>query len=383
MRVDWSAVRAEFPALANWTFLNTATYGQTARRTVDAVMRHFEHRDALACNDFLTWFDDADAIRADLARLLNCEADDIAFFPSASSALSLLLGGLDWRRGDRVVTLKDEFPNNLYYPALLARHGVEFVETPWNGFWDALSPATRLVAISTVNYTNGFRPPVEEIARRLHERGILLYLDGTQSVGALRTDLTALQPAMFAVNAYKWMLAPNGAAFAYVNPDLRRILEPNVIGWRSHHDWRSVDNLHHGAPEFTGKAEKYEGGMLAFPPLYGLGASVEMMLAIGPDRIEQRVLDLAERLRETLREAGAKLLFDESPHFDSSIVAARFDGHDASMLARQLEERRILVSARHGNLRASVHFYNNEEDLEGLGNGLRALLRGNVVDVNT
>jgi selenocysteine lyase/cysteine desulfurase len=337
-------------------------------------MRHFERRDRFACTDFLEWFDDADRIRATLGRLIGCQADDIAFFVSASSALSLLLGGWDWKPGDRVVTLKDEFPNNLYYPALLGERGVEFVETEWEGFWDALTPATRLVAMSTVNYTNGLRPPVEQIAARLRERGILLYLDGTQSVGALRVDVSALEPAMFAVNSYKWMLTPNGASFAYVHPAIRERLQPNVIGWRSHYDWRSVDSLHHGVPQFSPKAEKYEGGMLAFPSIYALGASADMMLELGMDRIERRVLELACGLRTRLRSAGARLLYDESPDFESPIVAARFDGRDASTLAKRLNEGRIAVSARHGNLRVSVHFYNNEQDLDRFAAGVRALL---------
>ena len=92
---------------------------------------------------------------------------------------------------------------------------------------------------------------------------MLLYVDGTQSVGALRFDVAAVQPDMLAVDAYKWLLSPNGAAFCYVSPELRQRLEPAVIGWRSHKDWRRPERLHHGEPEFADSAEKYEGGMLA------------------------------------------------------------------------------------------------------------------------
>ena len=81
--------------------------------------------------------------------------------------------------------------------------------------------------------------------------GILFYVDGTQSVGALRMDVSAFEPSMMAVDAYKWMLTPNGAGFAYVHPRVCQWLPPSVIGWRSHHEWRSVDSLHTGAPEFS------------------------------------------------------------------------------------------------------------------------------------
>lgn len=374
MAVDWQEVRREFPALENWTYLNTATFGQLPRRASDAVARHLGHRDELACGDFLDWYNDADRIRGSVAELICCDPTDVAFVTNAASALATLIGGLEWNPGDRVVTLCDEFPNNLYSPALLGRAGVEPVEVPWEGFRDAITPKTRLVILSTVNYTNGFRPPLDEIAEFLRARGVLLYVDGTQSVGALRFDASIIQPAMMAVHAYKWLLGPTGSGFIHVHPELRGKLPPTVIGWRSHRDWRRVDSLHHGVPEFVEAAEKYEGGMLSFLPLLAMGASVEFMLEIGPERIERRVMDLADKLRALLRELGARLVFDEKPHYDSPVIAARFEGVDASRLAVELKKRRVLVSARHGNLRVSTHFYNNEDDLARLRDELLQLL---------
>ncbi len=374
MEPDWRAVRAEFAALERWTFLNTATFGQLPRRAVEAVARHFARREEKACDDFLDWFSDADRIRCSAARLIGAEAEDIAFITNAASALAILVGGLEWKRGERVVTLEGEFPNNLYVPAVLRRFGVECVETPWEGFNDAITDNTRAVILSTVNYTTGFRPPLREVSERLRERGVLLYVDGTQSLGALRFDVNEIRPAMLAVDAYKWLLGPTGSGFVYVRPDVRRELTPVLVGWRSHKDWRRVDHLHHGAPEFVGAAEKYEGGMLNFPSLYAMAASIEMMLEIGPAVIERRVMELAGRARAVLGGLGARLLSDEAPHYDSPIVAARFEGTDAGALARELKSRRVLVSARHGNLRVSTHFYNNEEDLERLRRELSTLL---------
>jgi len=374
MGVDWRAVRAEFPALERWTFLNTATYGQMPRRAVEAAARHYAHRDELACSDFLSWFDDADRIRGLIAQLIHSAPEDIAFISNAATALGLLLGGLDWQPGDRIVTLQDEFPNNLYHPALLAARGVEVVETPWSEFYSSVTARTRLVALSEVNYTTGFRPPLQEISAFLRERGVLLYVDGTQSLGALKFDVRRLRPDMLAVHGYKWMLAPNGAGFMYVAPALRERLHPSVVGWRSHRDWRRVDNLHHGPPEFKSDAEKYEGGMLPFPLLYPMSVSVEMFLEIGPAVIEQRVIELAALVRGALRRLGARLLADEGPHYDSPVVAARIQDADASELARQLKQRRVLVSARHGFLRVSAHFYNSEEDIERFEAELRPLL---------
>ena len=367
--MNWDAIRGEFPALENWTYLNTATHGQTPKRGVEAVARHFAHRDELACEDFLGWFDDMDRIRNAIARLIHCTADDIAFVPNASSALAVLISGLDWKAGDRVITLEGEFPNNLYALGALGARGVEFIECPWERFYESVDEHTRLVVLSSANYTTGFVPPLEEISNFLRSRGVLLFVDGTQSVGALEFDSGRVQPDMLAVHGYKWLLCPNGAGFMYVRPELRDRLPANVVGWRSHHDWRSVDNLHHGAPEPTTRAEKYEGGMLPFALIYAMQASVEMMLEIGPALIEERVLELADQVRELLRNCGATVACYRSP-----IVAGRFAGRDVSLMARTLQARRVLVSARLGNLRVSPHFYNNETDLETFGRELRAVL---------
>lgn len=369
MTVDWDAVRREFPALANWTYLNTATIGQLPRRATDAVAAHFAHRNELACTDFLAWYDDADRIRGKIGRLINCAAQDIAFVPNASSALGLLLAGMDWCPGDHVLTLEHEFPNNLYAPGLLGRFGVQTTACPWEHFYDSVTPKTRLAIFSSVNYTTGFAPPLAEVSEFLRARGILLFIDGTQSVGALRFDAARVQPDMLAVHGYKWLLSPEGAGFFYIAPQLRERLQPNVVGWRSHRDWRNVDNLHHGVPELLSSAEKYEGGGLPFALLYGMEASLDLILEIGPDALERRVLDLAAKVGAMLRELGAAVVECASP-----IVAAGFENRDVSALARALKEQRVLVAARRGHLRVSPHLYNNEQDLERLQQALRSLL---------
>jgi selenocysteine lyase/cysteine desulfurase len=374
MATDWDKVRAEFPALARWTFLNTATFGQLPRCATAAIDEHLARRDRFACDDFLEWFDDADRIRELIARLIGCAPHDIAFIPNASTGLSLLIGGMEWKDGDEVLTLEDEFPNHYYYPSYLGGAGVRFVETTYDRFYESVSPRTRLVAISTVNYSTGFRAPLAEMSGFLRERGVTLYVDGTQSLGALQFDVKESRPDMFAVHGYKWLLSPNGAGFMYVSPELRNRLQPAVIGWRSHRDWRNHEYLHHGTPEFKDDAERYEGGMLPFALLYAMGASIQMMLDIGPAAIEKRVCEVTEGTRSVLRGCGATLLSDTKPHHDSPIIAARFENADASTLARALKSRRVLVAARHGNLRVSPHFYNNDDDLAVFGTALGELL---------
>jgi selenocysteine lyase/cysteine desulfurase len=360
-QADWRAIRSEFPALDRWTYLNTATFGQIPRRATEAVDRHWARRDGFACADFLDWYDDAQRLRASVARLIHAGPEDIAFVPNAASALAIVLAGLGIAPGDNIVTLDDEFPNYQYMDS--AR------KVRWARFHEAIDKSTRLVAFSEVNYSTGFRPPLAEISRLCGERGIPLFVDGSQSVGALTFDVTKTPVDTLAVHGYKWLISPTGAGFMYVSPALRDRLRPSVIGWRSHRDWRNVDRLHHGAPEFVDSAEKYEGGGLAFPLLYAMEASVAWMLEIGPDAIERRVLDLAGAARLMLRGLGAAV--EET---GSQIVSALFPGADASRIAGELRARDVVVSARHGRLRVSPHFYNDEEDIRRLEGALRELL---------
>jgi selenocysteine lyase/cysteine desulfurase len=349
MPVNWDAVRAGFPALRDWTYLNTATLGLISSRTTEAVATHLARRERFANTDFDSWWDDVDGIRNLIGELIGCTGSDVAFFPNSSAALALALSAAKWRDGDEIVTLLDEFPNQVY---LSACPGVRLVETSIDSFWDAITPRTRMVAISAVNYQTGLRAPWERMAGSLRDRGIFLYVDATQSFGALMTRVDGHSPDMLAVNCYKWACAPPGAAFAFVHPDLRRRMPPNAIGWRSDAGWRNMHNLKHGVPEFSESAEKYESGMLAFPSLYGLEASLRLMLEIGVPASEARVLSLA-------RSCGGA-----PPNACSSqIVTLPLPAGDADALVASLRADRIVVSARRGKLRISPHFYNNDEDV--------------------
>jgi cysteine desulfurase/selenocysteine lyase len=85
------------------------------------VAGYWAQRDEFACGDFVDWYKDADRLRAAIARLIHTAADDIAFVGNASGALGMVAGGMEWRRGDNIVTLADEFPNFLYVGALVER----------------------------------------------------------------------------------------------------------------------------------------------------------------------------------------------------------------------------------------------------------------------
>ena len=123
---------------------------------------------------------------------------------------------------------------------------------------------------------------------------------------------------------------------------------------------RAALALNHGDPVFSDRAERYEGGMIVFPCLYAMGAVIDMMLEIGPANIEKRVLELADATRDILAAAGAEVHREASP-----IVTGKF-AEDAGQMALRLKQKGVIVSARHGRLRVSPHFYNDGSDLDRL-----------------
>ena len=371
--VDWKAVRQQFPALRNRTYLNTATYGQLPAMSSQAAVEHFARRDRLACADFLSWFDELETLRANVGRLIGASARDIAFISNASQALGLTLGGIDWQQGDEILTLEHEFPNQLYAAQCIP--GVRAVICKPEEIQERITNRTRLALLSTVNYTSGLRLDLTPVVRRLHSQGALVYLDGTQSVGALRIDCADLQPDFLAVDGYKWLISPNGAGFLYVRPEVRQWLRPNVIGWRSDKDWHSVESLHHGAPRFSDAAERYEGGMLPFPSLFAMKESVRLLTDLGIDAIEARVLELTAKLREELLALGGSgYPVHADDVLDSQILLMRLPDVDSSQLAKRLQEQEIHVSARREYLRVSPHFYNDESDVEEFVGAVKAYL---------
>ena len=377
MSTEWQPLREQFPVLKDWVYLNAATFGPVPQCAAEAAAAHVRKRDETASLDFLDWYTQADVVRAAAAKLIGAGAEDIAFIPNAGAALAWLIGGIDWKSGDEIVTLTHEFPNNLYFPKVLGSAGVSLTELELpdgrfslDRFIEALTPRTRLVLMSTVNYSTGLRPPIEAIGLELRRRDILFCVDGTQSVGALQIDVQAAAIDFLVVHAYKWMLSPTGIGFAYVAPRVREWLKPSLYSWRSHKNWRDVDRLHHGVPELPPGAIKYEGGIQNFSGIFAMGAVLDLIHSIGPAAIEWRVQQLAEKTREVLRSRGGRLASDEHPHYDSSIVTGQFPGVDVSELAVGLRDKRIVVAARQGNLRVSPHFFNDEGDLARLGEGL-------------
>lgn len=374
---DWADLRELFPVLKSWAHLNSAAFGPIPSTGVQAISDHFRARDESAALDFPRWFDRLDRIRGKLARLVGAGADDIAFCPSAGAGLAWFLQGIDWQAGDEVIGFQHEFPNNQYAPSLLDSKGVRFRALPTpagalepDQILDAIGPRARLVLLSSVNYSNGLRAPLAALGPELRRRGVLLCVDATQTVGALSLDLGSTPVDFLVAHGYKWLMAPAGAGFAYVPAATRAWLAPSVVSWRSHRDWRDFESLHHGRPVLPDGASVYEGGVQAFAPLFALEASLDLILGCGQESIERRVLGLARQCREILTAHGGVLSSGADGNGGSQIVTAAFRQRDSASLRRRLEDARVVVSVRQGNLRVSPHFFNNAADLDRLDRAL-------------
>jgi len=380
MSVDWTQVRDQFPVLADWTYLNAATFGPVPKLALVAAQSQLERRNLEPCLDFLNWYVEADSVRASAARLIGAQASDIGFIPSAGIGLSWILNGIDWQPGDRVLGLEDEFPNNIYAPMMLGRHGVEFVSVPGGDEFSidqllsAIDDSTRLVLVSLVNYSTGLKPPISAIAQAARDNGGMVCVDATQGMGALDVNVNSLGVDLLLCHCYKSMLSPAGAGILYASKHARDQVPPTVVSWRSHKDWRNVDHLHHGPPDLPDEAARYEGGVLNYSGIAAMGAVFAWMLELGPPRLYRRVDEIILKTKEALRAAGGELIGDRKPYFDSSIVTAQFPGKDASALPIALRERQVAVAARKGRLRVSPHFYNNEQDIERLEAALLEVL---------
>ena len=330
------------------------------------------------------WYAAMGRVKQLAARLINAEGPrDIALIPNTSFGLNLVARGVDWRPGDRVVTTGEEYPANRYPWRDLTRLGVVVHEVPADDAGrvcarrvaDAVDARTRVVSVSHVQYATGYRTALRPIADAVHAVGGLLCVDAIQSCGVLPVDVQADGIDCLAADGHKWMLGPEGAGFFYAHCAAAARLHPAVIGWMNR-----VNPLDYDVEgfELPGDARRFEAGTWNIPGTLALGASLEMLLDEGIDRVWAQVEALTAQLHAGLSELGLAVT---SPRDDaaerSGIVAfAPPKGVDAASAAARLETLGTVVAVRAGRLRASPHFYNRPEQIDRLVERLAAVAGG-------
>jgi selenocysteine lyase/cysteine desulfurase len=316
-------------------------------------------------------FIEAGCPRSLLAKLIGASENEICYAPNTSYGINVAANGLPVASGRNVVLWELEFPGNLY-PWLKQRsRGAEIrwlsglrVDPPV--FDEAIDSKTAVVAISHVNWMNGFRADLKEISELAHENGAFLFVDATQSAGAMEIDVRRMGIDILACAFYKWLLGPSGAGFLYVREDLIRELVPPFLGWNA------VKNT--GPPSYIfdpkqillqDYARRYLPGSMSPIPFLGAGVSLRMLLDVGIGRIENRILDLTGLLIKGLDELGVDTI---TPHERASRGGVvNFNVANSANVSAKLLEKKIRVSARSqqgiGGIRVSPHFYNTETEI--------------------
>ena len=364
----------EFPVAQRLTYLNHAGIAPLPSRVVRAMTAALEelHRHGAAHYEELVAC--CERTRGLAARLLGAAVDEIAFVPSTSHGLSLVAFGLDWRPGDNVVLSAHEFPANVYPWWAQRDRGVEVRTAPAPRGWvgpDDIAPLldgrTRVVALSSVQFARGGRTDLPGVAAVCRERGVLLVVDGIQSVGAAPLDVTAAGVDVLVADGHKWLLGPEGQGIFFCRRAVLEELRLSVAGWHSVAEPLRFEELRW---ELQPDASRFEPGSLDRVAAVGLGAALDLLLEVGLDRVAARIQELTEYLLAGLDARGIPVLSPRDPAARSGIVTCGTGREAPAAAAQRLHDAGICVSARGGGLRASPHFYNTEEELDRLLAGL-------------
>jgi cysteine desulfurase/selenocysteine lyase len=366
---SFEAYRAEFPVLERQLYLNHAGVAPTSVRVAAAVREWMDDVVRHGVKHERGWEARAEQVRQQAARMIGAEPEEIAFVRNTSHGLGLVAEGLDWRPGDEVaVAAEIEYPSNVYPWLHLKDRGVQVREiaareggvTP-EAVAAALTPRTRLVAVSSVQYASGYRTDLEAVGALCERAGVLLCVDGIQSVGCLPVDVKRSGVHFLSADSHKWMLGISGIGFLYVAKGMLPRLRPVLVGWRSTTDAWNFNRSHF---ELRADAKKLEEGSHAFTGIYALGAALELLLEVGPGAIEARIRELLTQLDEGLRGLGCET--GPAPAHRAGILSFLPRGGDPKPLAAWLSERDVSLSVRRGRVRLSPHFYNQPEELERL-----------------
>jgi selenocysteine lyase/cysteine desulfurase len=371
MGIDWDSLReTEFPVTRRWAYFDHAAVAPIPRRGAEAVRAWAGDQETNGVVGWPSREQQLEAIRNQAARLINADRDEIAFVANTTHGIGLVAEGFPWRAGDNVVTAAEEYPSNIYPWMNLASRGVDLrlVPTRAGRIWiedlsAAIDRSTRVLAISHVEFASGFRNDLDALAELCQARGIALLIDAIQGLGPLQIDVRRTPLDFLAADGHKWLLGPEGAGLLYVRRDWIDRLRPIGVGWHS-----VVGSYDSPRNDFQLKpnAQRWEGGSFNMPGLLGLGASLGLLLELGPDVVSRRILDRADAVRELARAAGWTVLDSPRERERAAIVVLDRAGVDPARAATLLRRAGVVISCRRGRLRISPHVYTNSQDLDRL-----------------
>ena len=269
------------------------------------------------------------------------------------------------------MTFDREFPANIYPWMALAPIGVTLERIPCrDGLADeealllALDkPGVKAVTVSWVSFATGYRVDLARIGRACRERGIYFIVDAMQGLGALTLDVRECFVDVLACGGQKWLLSPWGTGFVYVRSELVTALEPSSVGWLAMRGSEDFTRLVDYDFTYWDDARRFEVITLPFQDFAGLNASLELLLELGPKRVEEHVAGLVDMAVEWSRNrAAVKLVTPAEPERRAGIVALA--PSDPRAASEKLKRARISHSLREGAIRLSPHCYNTDAEME-------------------
>lgn len=399
--MNLSEARAQFPALQEKTFLDAACVSLAPRVAVEAISQFLERTlqcpSASSTLHHIAMDELREQARPEVARFLDADVEEIAVVESTSHGLSLAAAALPLGRGDRVLISDLEFMEVAIPWLQLAGRGIETDCVPHRGgraevddFAARMTPAHKVIAISSVQWSSGYRCDLERLSALCRERHAWLVVDAIQQLGAIPLDVRKTPVDVLACGGHKWLNSPFGTGFLYLRRERWPELRPPLAGYMSVKTppggWGQYFQTPTIAPvtkyDFVDGARRFEtGGTSNYAGAIGLAASLRMIQSIGLECIAEHVHGLTERLIAGLDRLGLQVVTSRERGRRAGIVTFTLGSaeRDVALMERLLEQR-ILVAVRYtsrvGGVRVSCHFYNNEVDIERLLEALTSLGRG-------
>ena len=366
---QWNDIRKQFPVTANSVYLNTAAAGPLARTTAEAGIKYYEQMKNDGDLHWDNWLAQREEVRARIAAFINAEPDEIGLTTNTSSGMNVIIDALE-KHGE-VISCDLEFPVTTI-PWMHRRIPVHLVKSKDGvvhpeDLRAAMNTHTGIISLSYVQFSNGFRSNLEEVAaiKGAHT----LVVNASQAAGAFEIDVKRMKIDALCSTGHKWMLSGYGSGFIYISRELQANSHARSIGWLSVQDPYGVRNDEvHLRRDVSARAEL---GSPHFAGIFALGASIEMMQSLGMKNIEARSLELNRYLTERLKEAGWPLLSplgEEQFRSAETLVATENPGRVVAALASQ----KIMVTEKPQGIRIAPHFFNNEDDIDQLVDGLGA-----------
>ncbi|MEM4312330.1 MAG: aminotransferase class V-fold PLP-dependent enzyme [Nitrososphaerales archaeon] len=379
-------IRDEFLITKNFVYLNNAAYTPMPLRSIEA-LRNFYYEYSLYGPDTGDYYEEiknrAHEVRYDLGKLLDCDVNEIIYTESATQAINFIAMMLPLKKGDEII-LRDslhEHPSN-FLPWLhlerikgvrLRKLRIDKWGYPSLGDLErTIKDNTKLIVITHALYNLGSIMPVKEIGKIAKEKGILFFVDGSQSLGCLPLSVREIKCDFFAFTAAKWLCGPLGLGGFYCSKKVAEDLTPLVFGEESAKKYTASNFQYKDIPF------KLQEGFRNWGSVIALKESLKLIGSLGIERIRKRNMMLANKLIEGLK--GLKRIELYGPEEEDSrisIVAFNLKGYEPEVLIKHLIHKGVVLARRwltkESMVRASPHFYNSEQEIEKLLKLLKAL----------